>query len=873
MKTRIRIPGIILILSLSLQALVLQGYALAGRNEKFSSLLKGIPDQYPLFLLAEGHKWIDSAGTDRPHETGLGYMAIARAYMLMNQEKNAHDALSSALIILDSAKHTNSYFEALLMKAELWLAFGKYEDTFAAYMKLLDEAEEAGDTVFLIQAYNGIGIIFRVFEEYSRARDYFTEAMKLSESNKNDWCLATTRKNLGTYYFYLKDYSKAFGYYDAALRYWQLMGDHEERCGILNNLGNTMRQKGRFREAEQYYGQALDMAGRLGSRYLYVVLMKNIGVLNSRQGKTAEAHQLLNQAVALANEYGLLRVEMDVLSELARNYYQSGNFRMAYETVHQYEQARDSLLRTSRFENMLNLMNAREQDRNERRLEDEKRIAALNKVKTERNYLYLLITLLVFVSAILTLLLKNKAKQKINRALQAQNDEIQYQRDELDVVNRKLQETRDQLEELVKSRTRELQRTNELLLEEIEERKHAVQSLHEYQSYLMELLNGVADPLFVKDSQHRWILLNDACCRLIGVSREELIGKSDYDFFPKEQADVFWEKDDEVLNTGKENVNVENITSVEGTLHIIETKKKRFINGKGERILVGIISDITEEKRLQDEIVHLNENLENLVMERTHTLWVTIRQQEELTKELKAEKERAEESDKLKSNFLSNLSHELRTPIMGILGSAEILSEIQSEGESGKMISNIRLSVNRLLKSMDAIILYSELTSDQISVKPVLVDLSALVTETARPYSIICKEKGVRFKLNMQHALEALADKQYLEIALREVLDNAVKFTEAGQINLTITDQYYQGFKGRLIQVHDTGIGIRNEDKNLIFDGFRQVSEGWGRHYEGNGLGLTIAKKLLQLMFGEIMVESEPGKGSVFSIWLPVQEQ
>ncbi len=871
MKTGIRILSIILILSW--QAPGLHGNVSGSPEGKFSSLLKNVPDQYPLFLMSEGQKWIDSAKSARPVEAALGYMTIARAYSLMNQENNAHQALSKALTILDSARRTTSFLEALLMKAELWLAFGKYEDTFAAYMKLLEEAEKAADTVFITQAYNGIGIIFRVFEEYSRARDYFSEAMKLSENLKNDWCLATTRKNLGTYYYYLKDYSKALGYYNAALSYWHSMGDHEERCGILNNLGNTMRQLGSYREAEQYYEQALEMAGRLGSRYLHAVLVKNIGILNSRQGKTAEAFQLLNHAVAFAREYGLLRVEVDVLSELAKNYYQSGNYLMAYETVRDYEQARDSLLRTSRFENMLNLMNAREQERKDRRVEDEKRKATLDRVKTERNYLYLAITLVLFLSAVLTLLLKNNAKQKINRALQAQNDEIQYQRDELDMVNRKLKETQNQLEELVQSRTFELQRTNELLLEEIEERKQAVQSLHEYQSYLMELLNGVADPLFVKDSQHRWILLNDACCRLIGASREALIGKSDYDFFPKEQADVFWEKDDEVLNTGKENVNIENITSVEGTLHIIETKKKRFITGNGESILVGIISDITEEKRLQDEILHLNKNLENLVMERTHTLWVTIRQQEELTRELKAEKERAEESDRLKSNFLSNLSHELRTPITGILGSAEVLSEYQTDAESLRMINNIKLSVNRLLKSMDAIILYSELSADQISLKPVPIDLSALIRESAEPYIRMSNEKGVPFELNLENGLEVVADKHYLGLVLKEVLDNAVKFTHKGKIMLSIGDQYYQGFKGRLIRVHDTGIGIRNEDQTMIFDGFRQVSEGWGRHYEGNGLGLTIAKKLLQLMFGEILVESTPGKGSVFSIWLPVQEQ
>lgn len=127
---------------------------------------------------------------------------------------------------------------------------------------------------------------------------------------------------------------------------------------------------------------------------------------------------------------------------------------------------------------------------------------------------------------------------------------------------------------------------------------------------LAHVLNSVADPIFVKDEDHRWTLLNDACCRFMGHPREDLIGKSDYDFFPPEQAAVFWKMDDEAFARGTEIVNEEEFTNAEGQLRVISTKKSVFRDpSTGRRILVGVIRDITEIKTAERR---LNEALEKL---------------------------------------------------------------------------------------------------------------------------------------------------------------------------------------------------------------------------------------------------------------------
>ncbi|HWQ20758.1 MAG TPA: PAS domain S-box protein [Methanotrichaceae archaeon] len=134
-------------------------------------------------------------------------------------------------------------------------------------------------------------------------------------------------------------------------------------------------------------------------------------------------------------------------------------------------------------------------------------------------------------------------------------------------------------------------------------RKQAEEALQESRDYLDKILNSIGDPIFVKDEQHRYVLVNDEYCRFVRCERSEIIGKTSYDLYPKEQADIFWKGDEDVFETGKENVNEEMVTDAHGIVHTIITKKTLYMDKAGERSLVAVVRDITKRKQAEEALL------------------------------------------------------------------------------------------------------------------------------------------------------------------------------------------------------------------------------------------------------------------------------
>ncbi|MBI5084737.1 MAG: response regulator [Acidobacteria bacterium] len=242
---------------------------------------------------------------------------------------------------------------------------------------------------------------------------------------------------------------------------------------------------------------------------------------------------------------------------------------------------------------------------------------------------------------------------------------------------------------------------------------------------------------------------------------------------------------------------------------------------------------------------------------------------EERTRQLRAEKERSDRANRLKDEFLANISHEIRTPMNGILGMTELALETTLSGEQRDYLETVKLSADSLLELLNDILDLSKIEAGHMEISHETFSLRETIQQAVRTLAGRAAEKRLDLRSEVEEATPdwLIGDAPRLRQVLLNLLGNAVKFTERGQVTLQASLRQPAGPNGRAelsIAVTDTGIGIPNDQQKLIFEAFRQADGSVTRRYGGTGLGLAISAKLVSLMGGKIEVESEVGKGSAF---------
>jgi len=235
-------------------------------------------------------------------------------------------------------------------------------------------------------------------------------------------------------------------------------------------------------------------------------------------------------------------------------------------------------------------------------------------------------------------------------------------------------------------------------------------------------------------------------------------------------------------------------------------------------------------------------------------------------------KEKAEESDKLKSAFLLNISHEVRTPLNGILGFVNLLTSADMD-ESKKLLyaEKIKNSSYRLMNTITDIIELSRIETDQLQYKESKIDLEEFIDELHKEFEDEAEQKGLKWNANISEQLNyyIFTDREKLNQILYYLLNNALKYTNKGEIGMECN----VNGNNLEVQVKDTGIGIPADRQSAVFDRFVQADTSMSRDYEGTGLGLTISQGLAELLGGDITLKSEKGQGSIFKLVLPCKTE
>ena len=446
---------------------------------------------------------------------------------------------------------------------------------------------------------------------------------------------------------------------------------------------------------------------------------------------------------------------------------------------------------------------------------------------------------------------------------------VQQRTDELSATNEELISANDELSTI----NEDLYSKNEQLIYEIQARQEATRRLENSENRLRSFIEQSHTGIIMLENDGRVSEWNKAQTRLTGISRENALGEDCWELWRKIISEEEVNKNIHyMINLFSEQTDgkqEQKGVNMEVVIHP-GTEKQRyavintFLIKQEDSFRVGMICrDITEKKLSDMQLERYRTQLEEMV--------------EQKTKELVVAKEKAEESDRLKSAFLANLSHEIRTPLNAICGMLQFFDNDITPEQRQEYINIINNSSGYLMKLIDDIIDISKIDAKQMILNPVPVQLNELMYELHVFFETYLQsnDKGhielIFDDSNIINPSLIYVDPVRLRQVLMNLISNAVKFTKEGYIRFG----YRQSSPDQLeFMVEDTGIGLPADQKEVIFERFRQVQLGNNRQYGGTGLGLTISRNVVQLNGGKIWVESEEGKGSTFFFtisYLPVE--
>ncbi len=396
---------------------------------------------------------------------------------------------------------------------------------------------------------------------------------------------------------------------------------------------------------------------------------------------------------------------------------------------------------------------------------------------------------------------------------------------------------------------------------DITERKKAEEALRDSEERFRRALDlGVVGMATTNPYTYRFLSANKRLCEMVGYTEKELLQKTWVEITqPKDKIE-------------EDKAGVKKIVDGEAQGYIME---KQYIHKDGHPIditlsvqgvrkgdgtadyLVILIDDITDRKKAEEALRKSHAELEVKVKERTRDLEIKMKE--------------AEDANRLKSEFLANMSHELRTPLNSII----VLSNVLKEERIGKEQDYEHLEVierngRKLLELINDIMNLSRIESGQMELRISSFSLGVAIKEITEGIMPMAEAKGLSIRCDIDPDMPLInSDDKLVYSIFQNLMSNAVKFMESGEVQVSAgcAGRYFQ------VRVEDTGIGISQDDLPHVFETFRQADGSLTRRHEGTGLGLALAKQGAKLLGGDISVESEPGKGSVFTLTLPISSQ
>lgn len=796
---------------------------------------------------------------NKPPESLEDYLYLSKAFLSKNPEKSYTLSLMGIKV---AKQHENTNGLALAYKSAGVAAFTLSRQKMAGlyYDSALAVFTQLADTIEMAKVLNNIGVLNVNFGQYVKAVDYYNKALQLNILIDNKESIGKINNNIGALYLHLGSYEQAASYFTNAYEIAKSLDDKASMLSIQNNLGLIRLDEGKYAEAGRLFKECVSIAEETGDIGGKGNALQNLGNLYLQQKRADSAFYFLDLALHLFDELekplsrtwyaigkahllnqnhrqalnAFLKAEEDlrfypdgemrilVLKELYKSWDYLGNTKEAFIALKLYHQVFDSvkdLFDSTAVANLEARFTMDQKLEEVKALKTEKviqeKILVQQKETNETNRKLLIITLLILVILFISLVLyfsMYKRHKKLNTLLIEKNTLLENAKNELD--------------------------KSQKLYAEQEER-------------LMLLINALPDIICFKDGMGRWVIANQADLELFALDNVDYKGKTDIDLIPCSPSNEMAFRacvvsDEEAWQQRKMIRSDEIITDPAGNDRVYDVIKMPLFHADGKRrALIVIGRDITERK--QTEI------------------------------QLTAALQKAEESERLKSAFLSNMSHEIRTPLNAVIGFSELLEAGNlSEEKLSTFVRHIKDNGNALQTLIADILELSRIESGSIQITEETVNLGNLFSSFYEEFLRLAQARG---KQNLAIKIQVptgeqlfISDKQRIRQVMTNLFDNALKFTGEGSISYGFKVVRNQANEPLLhLYMTDTGIGIPETKKHLLFKRFTKIHEGSGMVYPGAGLGLSIVEQIVKLMGGNISIHSEAGYGTTVNIFLPAK--
>ena len=379
------------------------------------------------------------------------------------------------------------------------------------------------------------------------------------------------------------------------------------------------------------------------------------------------------------------------------------------------------------------------------------------------------------------------------------------------------------------------------IITDITEIKRAEIRVKQSEKRFRDLFEGSPDAIFVEAFDGTVLDVNPAACRFHQMDYQELIGLNVMDLIPEEHREKARLEFQQFINGELDYL--ESFSQINDELHIPVGIRISHIEYEQQPALLLHVRDITERKKAEQTLINA--------------------------------KELAEESTRSKEQFLANMSHEIRTPINGIMGMTHLLRQTPLNDEQSEYLEAVFFSSNNLMSIINDILDFSKIESGKLELESLEFSLEHLIKQVLQTARVKAEQKGLKLLREIDSNCPGLVKGDQLRVyqILVNLVDNAIKFTQKGEISIKVKALESKEAPIRIaFSVVDTGIGIPEEKRIKIFESFTQADSQTTRKYGGTGLGLAISKQLVNLMGGEIWVESQEGKGSHFSFDVPFEK-